>query len=117
MGRKKKEHIERICGNCKLYNPQENNCRVVILHAGERLHLPVDAQDTCFYEEGYFDANTKAIENFAEDLREVKFWVENERGEKTVGDGTVKIEYPEGFCGKEDQKPSSSQDIGSFTGP
>ncbi len=115
MGRKKKDHVERICKNCKLYNPQENHCRVVILHEGERLHIPVEPQDSCFFEENYFDATTKAMENFADDLKEVKFWVENERGEKTVGDGTVKMEYPEGFMG--DQNPSSSQDVGSFTGP
>ena len=118
MGKKKKGHIERICGNCKLYNPQEDHCSVVILHAGERLHLPVEPKDSCFYEENYFDATTKAMEDFVDDLKEVKFWVENENGEKVKGDGIVKMEYPEGFMGEnDDQNPSSAQDMGSFSGP
>jgi hypothetical protein len=29
----------------------------------------------------------------------VKFWVEDKEGKKTSGEGTVKIEYPEGFFG------------------
>jgi len=41
-------------------------------------------------------------ENFTDDIKEVKFWVENEQGEKTAGDGIVKMEYPEGFFGEKD---------------
>ena len=116
MGKKRKGHIERICNNCKLYNPQENHCSVVVLHEGERLHLPVEPSGTCFYEEDYFDPNTKAMENFTDDLKEIKFWVENEKGEKVDGDGIVKVECPtELFV--DDQKPSTAHDTGSFTGP
>lgn len=99
----KKKHIDRICNNCKLYNPQKNHCSVVILYEGERTHIPVDPQDACFYESGYFDATTKAVEDFAVDIQEVKFWVETEDGRKTDKDGIVKMEYPEGFLGEKDE--------------
>ena len=33
----------------------------------------------------------------ADEIKEVKFWVENEKGEKIDGNGIVKIEYPKGF--------------------
>jgi len=63
------------------------------------VHLPVLAKDPCFFEENYFDPSSEAIEDFAGNIKEVKFWVENEKGEKTNGKGTVKMEYPEGFLG------------------
>lgn len=108
----RKKQIKRICKNCKLYDPQQNHCSVIILHEGARVHLPVDPADPCFYEGEYFDPTTKAIENFADDLKEVKFWVENEEGQRIGGEGIVKMEYPEGFLGdteiteREDEKPS-----------
>ena len=87
--------IEKICGNCKLYNPKNKSCSIVILFEGERKNLPVDPEDYCFYE----DMDNEY--GFIEDVKEVKFWVENESGEKTDGDGVVKIEYPEdGFFNK-----------------
>lgn len=95
-----KKQIERICKNCKLFNPQKLECSVVVLNEGKRYRLPVDPGDSCFFEEEYFDPTTKAMEAFGEDVKEVKFWVENEKGEKTSGNGTVKMEYPEGFFGK-----------------
>lgn len=98
--RKPKKYIERICSNCKLFN--KGFCAVIILHEGERIKLPVDPGDACFFEGEYFDPTTKAMESFAEDIQEVKFWVENEKGEKIDGNGIVKIEYGEGFFGKEE---------------
>ena len=94
----KKHKIKRICGNCKLFDPSHLECSVVILHEGQRLRLPVDAIDPCFYEGQYFDPTTKAVENFNE-IKEVKFWVENAKGEKTDGNGVVRIEYPSEFFG------------------
>lgn len=93
----KKKQIERICKNCKLFN--RGFCSVVILHEGERVKIPVDPKDSCFFEGEYFDPTTKAKENFAADIQQVRFWVEDKDGEKTDGDGTVKIEFPEGFFG------------------
>jgi hypothetical protein len=101
MSKKKKpRQIERICKNCRLYDPGKEHCSVVVLHEGERLHLPVLPNDPCFFEGNYFDPTTKAMEDFAGDIKEVKFWVENEQGEKTNKNGVVKMEYPEGFLGK-----------------
>lgn len=96
---KDKNIIKKICGNCKLFDESKNQCSVVILHEGQRIKIPVSAEDSCFFEEGYFDPTTKAIESFSEEIKQVKFWVENEKGEKTNQNGTVKIEYPEGFFG------------------
>lgn len=93
----KKKQIKRICDNCKLFNPAKSECAIIVLHEGQRLHLPVVAEDPCFFEESYFDPNSKAMEDFAGEIKEVKFWVENEQGEKIDGNGTVKMEYPEGF--------------------
>jgi hypothetical protein len=98
MARKKKQ-VERICRNCKLYDPGKGECAVVVLHEGQRLRLPVLAHEPCFFEGVYFDPTTKAMEDFAGDISEVKFWVENEKGEKVKGDGIVKMEFPEGFLG------------------
>lgn len=61
------------------------------------MRIPVLAEDACFFEEPYFDPTTNSMENFADELREVKFWVEDENGEKTSGNGTVKMECPEDF--------------------
>ena len=98
----KKKPIERKCKNCKLFDPQEGICKIVVLFEGRRTNVPMEPEDTCMYEHEYFDPTTKAIETFSEDIKEVKFWVENEKGEKTAGDGTVKMEYPEGFFGEKD---------------
>lgn len=96
----KRKQVERICKNCKLYNPSAGECAVVVLHEGQRLRLPVDPEDACFFEEPYFDPTTKAMEDFADDLKEVKFWVEDKDGNKTDKDGVVKFQYPQGFFGK-----------------
>jgi hypothetical protein len=99
-----KKSIDKICGNCKLFNSEKGECCVVILHEGERIKLPMSASDNCFFEEEYFDPTTKALESFSQEIKQVKFWVENEKGEKTNKDGVVKIEYPEGFFGENIQK-------------
>lgn len=100
MGRRKKKNIERICRNCKLYDSGRGECAVIVLHEGQRLHLPVLPNDSCFFEGQYFDPTTEAVDDFAGDLKEVKFWVENDKGQKTGGNGVVKMEYPEGFLGE-----------------
>lgn len=94
----KNKKIEPKCKNCRLYDSARSICRVVVLHEGERINLPVDAEDQCFFEQTYFDPVTRQFETFNE-VQEVKFWVEDKNGKKTDKDGTVKIEYPEGFFG------------------
>lgn len=96
MGKKKNE-IKRICKNCRLFDAGKSECAVVVLHEGQRLHLPVIAEEACFFEEPYFDPTTKAVEDFADGLQEVKFWVEDKNGKKTKGNGVVKMQYPKGF--------------------
>ena len=96
----RKKNIERICNNCRLYDSGRGVCSVIVLHEGEKLNVPMDPQDSCLYEIEYFDPTTKAIESFSEDIKEVKMWVENSKGEKVAGEGIVKIEYPEGFLGE-----------------
>ena len=86
--------LQRVCKNCRLYNPAKNNCSVVIMHEGEKLHIPVDPDDPCFFEQQYFDPTTQAIENFNE-IKEIRAWVEDPTGQKTDGDGVVKIEIPD----------------------
>lgn len=100
MSRKKKhKHIDRICNNCKLYDPGTSTCSVVVLHEGNRYRLPVLPKDPCFFEKGVFDPKDEKFDDFAGDIKQVRFWVENEKGQKTDKDGTVKMEYPEGFFG------------------
>ena len=101
--RRRKKEIEKICGNCKLFNPEKSQCSVVILYEGQRVKLPVIESDACFFEETYFDATTKSQEDFVDDIKEVKFWVENENGEKSKK-GTVKMEFPEGYMTDADLK-------------
>ncbi|RDJ35347.1 MAG: hypothetical protein DWQ19_11065 [Crenarchaeota archaeon] len=87
----KKKPIERKCKNCRLYNMEEKYCRVVVLHNGERINPPTDPEDYCIFEQ----------EDIAEEIKEVKWWVEDpETGEKCK-EGVVKVEYPIGFFGKE----------------
>lgn len=103
MSKKKKEKqpkIEKICKNCKLFDPKNCVCHVVLIHEGRRVKIPVDGHDSCFYEGEYFDPTTKTMENFADEIQEVRFWVEDDKGQKTDKDGTVKIQYPEGFFGE-----------------
>lgn len=95
----KKKEIEPKCKNCRLFNPKENRCEVVILHEGERLRIPVEAEDDCFFENKFTAIDNNNEEDvFKVEVQQVKFWVEDkESGKPTKGDGVVKIEYPEGF--------------------
>ncbi len=105
--------VDKICNNCKLYNPKTSRCSVIILHGGKKYNLPVDPRDSCFFENEFiaispkFDrsGNFKKIDReiFTLEIQEIKFWTEDPKtGERTDGNGIVKIEYPEGFFGKED---------------
>ena len=75
-----------------------------MLLEGERYRIPVDAEDKCFFEgdgQSFSEIGGFQSLDFTEDIKEVKFWVENENGEKIKGDGIVKMEYPPDFFGKE----------------
>jgi hypothetical protein len=84
-----KKNIDKICNNCLLYNRDKGECKVAVLVEGKELHLPVQPQDKCLFDE-------VGIE-----IKQVRWWVEDNEGKPTNGNGTVKMEYPEGFFGPE----------------
>ncbi len=87
---KKKKKIEPKCKNCLLYNREEGICKVAILVNGEQIHLPVFPEDDCH------------MDQLGIPVEQVRWWVEDPKTRKpTQGDGVVKIEYPEGFFGKD----------------
>lgn len=89
---KKKKNIEKVCNNCRLFDSNNKLCKVVVLHEGQKINIPVDPSDSCFFEQDYFDPITNIKSDFNE-IREIKVWVENEKGEK-ADHGTVKVEIP-----------------------
>jgi hypothetical protein len=95
----RKKYIEPICSNCRLFDPHNSICKVVILHEGQKINLPVEANDPCFFEQTYFDPSSQREENFNE-IKQVRFWVEGKDGKKTDKNGVVKCEYPPGFFGE-----------------
>ena len=83
--------LEPICKNCLLYNHEKKECKVAILIDGREYHLPVDMNDRCHMDE------------LGIEVKQVRWWTEDDKGQKTDGNGVVKIEYPEGFFGSEGQ--------------
>lgn len=78
---------KKTCGNCLLYNHDKKECRVAILIEGTEYHMPVSPKDNCHMDELNIPVN------------QVRWWVEDEDGNPTTQNGTVKIEYPENFFG------------------
>jgi hypothetical protein len=89
------KEIEKICNNCFLYNRENSTCKVAILLNGKEYHMPVDSGDRCHMDELQIE------------VKQVRWWVEDEKGNPTEGDGVVKIEYPEDFFGKDQEKNST----------
>ncbi len=88
------KEIEKICNNCRLYNREKGNCRVAIFMNGTEFHMPVDPEDGCHMEE------------LGIEIKQIRWWVEDEKGTPTEGNGTVKMEYPEDlFPAPEDVEP------------
>ncbi len=87
---KKKKKIEPKCKNCLLYNRDKGECKVALLIDGEQIHLPVFPEDNCHMDE------------LGIPVQQVRWWVEDPKtGKPTDGSGVVKIEYPNGFFGKD----------------
>lgn len=84
--------IKKICGNCRLYNHDKGTCGVAVLIEGKQYHMPVFPKDKCHMEELGIEIN------------QVRWWVEDKFGNPIDGEGTVKIEYPEGFFGKNENE-------------
>jgi hypothetical protein len=85
----KKKTVEKICGNCLLYNHEKKECKVAVLIEGKEYHLPVFHNDKCH------------LEQLNIPVEQVRWWTEDSNGNKTEGNGTVKVEYPIGFFGEE----------------
>jgi hypothetical protein len=84
----KKKEIEKICGNCLLYNNEKKECKIAVLVEGKEYHLPVFPRDKCHMDELNIP------------VQQVRWWVEDEKGNKVEGSGVVKIEYPKDFFGE-----------------
>ena len=82
------EENKKKCGNCLLYDPEKKHCKVAILIEGKKFNMPVFVDDNCHMEELNIP------------IQQVRWWVENEKGEPD-SKGKVKIEYPENFFGPE----------------
>lgn len=87
-----KKKIEKICNNCMLYNRSNSTCKIACLIEGKEYHMPVDPGDKCH------------MEQLGIEIKQVRWWVEDDDGNPTDGNGTVKIEYPSDFFGKEENK-------------
>ena len=61
---------------------------------GKEYHMPVDPGDKCHMDE------------IGIEIKQVRWWVEDEEGKPTDKNGKVKIEYPEEFFGNEKEKPT-----------
>ena len=74
---------EPLCKNCLLYDKSKGNCKVAVLINGKTLHLPVSPDDSCH------------MDQLGIPVEQVR-WFQDEND-----NNKVKIEYPEGFFGKE----------------
>lgn len=95
--KKKPKEIERVCGNCKLYDPEDGVCSIVVIFEGKKTKIPVLSNEPCFFETPCFDPKTGETTDFIENVEQVRFWVETEDGKPTDGNGIVKVECSEQF--------------------
>lgn len=107
--------VEKICNNCRLYNREEGNCRVVVLYEGQRYNLPVNPGDSCFFDTEFIAirevlvndevVRKKETFNAADEIKQARFWVEDPLTGKPTRKkkGVVKIEYDKDFFGKGDE--------------
>jgi hypothetical protein len=102
-----KRKLKPICRNCVLFDRSSKTCKVVILSEGERIHIPVDGNDACFFNNKFTAINDKGEQDsFEPIIDQVRWWVEDPHtGEQISGNGVVKIEYPESFFPKTDLQP------------
>lgn len=100
---------EKKCNNCRLFDPRNKRCQVVIIHEGQRVHLPVNKRDTCFFEDQFTAVKEELVGNEvittketfipAEQIKEVKWWVEDPKTGEKSDKGIVKVEYDNSFFG------------------
>lgn len=89
------------CKQCKLFDSHNKLCSVIILNNGEKIHLPVSEEDTCFFEQEFraIDKNNSNIEKFKVDVKQVKVWVEDPKTGERCKQGKVMIERPADYFG------------------
>ena len=90
--KKKKKQIEPICGNCRLFNSKTKRCSVVVLAEGQKINIPVDAEDKCFFENKFI---ARDGDEFKVEVNEIKMWTEDPKTGQKSDKGIVKVEYPE----------------------
>lgn len=98
---------ENICKNCQLFNKSNSTCRVVVLYDGQRIKIPVDPNEECFFDNEFIALDPQGNEEvFKVEAEEVRFWVEDPKtGLPTDGKGIVKIKYPEnGFFSRTEKE-------------
>jgi len=86
----KKKPKEPFCKNCSLFDPINKLCGVVIINEGQKIHLPVEAEDACFFENEFVAKN----ETFKPNVKQIKVWVEDPKTGEKSKNGIVKIESP-----------------------
>jgi hypothetical protein len=84
--------VEPKCKNCLLYNREKGECKVAVLIDGEEHHLPVFPEDHCHMDE------------LGIEVQQVRWYIADPKTGKPADKGEIKIEYPEGFFGKEKRK-------------
>lgn len=58
--------MQKICGDCQLFDKENSVCKIIILHEGEKYELPVLPHHPCHWEKVSYEIN-----------RELKFNIEN----------------------------------------
>lgn len=85
------------CKQCVLFDPKNKSCGVTVLHEGEKVHIPTEAEDDCFFETPWLNPETNKWECFLEDIKQIRMWAEDGKGNKINGlesKGIIKIELP-----------------------
>jgi len=72
--------IERVCRNCRLYNPTEGTCQVTVLHEGERYELPVQPNDRCHWEAAEAAVSRQFGERVEVPIQQVRMWSDGTNG-------------------------------------
>jgi hypothetical protein len=92
--------IEPKCKNCLLADREKGQCKVAILVNGKEYHMPIFPEDLCH------------MDQLGIPVEQVRWFVTDPKtGKPTSGNGTVQIEYPQGFFGKEEEKKDDIDEL------
>lgn len=92
-----KKKKKQVCGNCTLYNKEKGTCRIVVLNEGQKMYVPVDPQDKCFFGDKFTATNSEGEQEEilpADEVKQIRMWAEDPKTGKPANKGIVKIEYP-----------------------